>query len=245
MEFTIFKNLAKWLFPVQIIQQNPEIPIYLFMICVGMGFIILNYKYVINTYNKTYEGLSYLTKIVLALSVGFIISFTSLVLLVISNTISNLFFNYDLIGNIWIGVIYLISSLIIGFSYFGRLRMIRDQSNPFYDIKEFFSFLVGLIFIFAFSFIILLLYHGIFVLDPKTGIYSYWIYANKIFWGVVAIYFICKMTDSSYEQYEREYNTKLIFHDLVESYIQSIERKYNKIKKFLRFIKSKIVRCIR
>lgn len=108
-----------------------------------MDNLIINYKYIIEDFNQTYENLNYLSKIFLAVAVGFIITLTGVVILLLINTITINLFQESAINN-YAGIIILVLSLILGFTYFISMKN-ENNKNPFFIIKKLYSVMLNLI----------------------------------------------------------------------------------------------------
>ncbi len=230
--WTIIQEFAKWLFPIDIIISNPNIPIYIFLICVGIGFLIINYKYIIDGYNQLYENLSNFSKIFLSIAVGFIITLTSIILLLVVNSFSIIFFNSNFLNNSDIGIIFLVLSLFLGFLYFIKLK-IPSSRNPFYIIKKLYFILMGLMFTSFVFFGIVVLLKSIYFIDNRNGIYLYIIYILKGLAIPYLVYILLKTILLISENYYKEYRKKFLCHDFVDSIIREIEKIYSVVEYFI------------
>ena len=129
----LLQNLVEWLFPLDTVINNPNQIIFIISICMIIGFLMINYKYLISEYSKVYENLSYLSKASLAMFLGFIITFTGTIILFICNTVSIVLFERNVINN-YAGLIVLFLSLFVGFVFFSSMN--PNKKNPFSIIKK-------------------------------------------------------------------------------------------------------------
>lgn len=223
----LIKEGIVWFIPIESFKTNPYIPIYIFLICVAIGFLIINYKYIIEDFNQVYEDLGYLSKVFLAIAVGFIITLTGTVMLLSVNTISSVLLQESII-NSYAGITILILSFIVGFTYFISMRK-EDDKNPFLIIKKLYSVMLKLMVKILILVGIIIMVRAVYL--SQTG--SIFMRILKVLAEVYLVYFLLKTVQSISDDYYKDYKKRFFFSEEVNSAISKIEKTYSFVEKLI------------
>lgn len=216
----LIKEGILWLVPIESIKANPYIPIYIFFICIVIGFLIINYKYIIQDFNKTYENINYSSKLFLAVAVGFIITLTGTTILLALNTISSTLFQESILNN-YAGMIILLFSFMIGFIYF--ISMQTDDKNPFIIIKKLYSILFKLMVMILITSGIVIFIRAVYLSQTK----NIFMRTFKVLAEIYLIYFLFKTIKSISDEYYKDYKKKFFFSKEVDYITSKIEKIYS------------------
>lgn len=149
---TLINDWLIWIFPFFKNQETIP-PAYAILTSLLFGLFFLNYKYIIHTFNKSYEELNVFTKLCLAFIFGFsLFLFAYINFLLITAILKPLTGLYWPPISFW--MIYFLFSIIYGFYGFIPLSN-KDIKNPFRDINGFVRFSIFfLFFLFSLSWLV-------------------------------------------------------------------------------------------
>ena len=229
-DLSVILDFIKKYFPFDYVKNNPLEPLYVLMVCMIIGYLIINYKYLLKNYNKNYDSLSTPSKSFLWLVLGLILTFTTFLVFIFLQAVIDMYFKYALIDKPYGFLSYLLFSIGCGVHYFGNLRM-SHKNKPFFDIAHFFSFSVLLTLISFFVLLPLSAYHElVYILPSRTGLLFIVVLIYKLLFGAITLYLVCRMIDSAYTDYTRYYSSNLLFHRTIKVYISKCNALFQKMR---------------
>lgn len=218
------------MFPLDSIIKNPNQVLFIISICLLLGFLIMNYKYIIQDYNPIYERLSYISKFFLGISVGFIVTLAAVTIFLSINTILSLFLKNSLIDS-HSGIYILILSLAVGFLYFISMKV--DKKNPFFIIKRLYRIILSLVFKVWAVVGILLISRNVYI-SPSKSLFDKTI---KIIVIVYFSYLLLKLIQSAFHDHHKMFRRNYFFFEKLDFILDNVENLVSTIKKKIGYTK--------